>query len=86
MFGVARFYDVYVLGIFILGNKRRDGSQVWKKFGDQAIDVEEKTSGAVEPANLPKDWCRTRSRSDRELKFAVPTLSREFEFARDQDR
>ena len=60
-----------------------------RKFGkirDQAIDVEEKTSGAVEPTNLPKDRCRTRSRSDRELKFAVPTLSREFEFARDQDR
>ena len=57
-----------------------------KKFGDQAIAVEEENSGAVEPANLPKDWCRTRSRSDRELKFAVPTLSWEFEFARDQDR
>ena len=33
-----------------------------KKFGDQAIVVEEKTSGAVEPANFRKERPSPRGR------------------------
>ena len=41
MFGVVRFYDVYVLRIFILDNMKRGGFAKLKKFGDQAIAAEE---------------------------------------------
>jgi hypothetical protein len=38
-----------------------------KNFRDQAMLVEEKTSGLVEPANLPKEWHRPQSEENREF-------------------
>jgi hypothetical protein len=60
-------YEVYVLRILILGNTRGEKIARLKNFGDQVIAVEEKTSGAVEPANLPKEWHRPQSEENREF-------------------
>jgi len=58
-------YDDYVLRILILANVEAGGIARLKTFGDHVIAVEEKTSGAVEPANLPKEWRRPQREENR---------------------
>jgi hypothetical protein len=67
VWGDARFFDVYVLRIFILGSMRGREIASLKKSGDQPIAVKEKTSDAVEPANLAKDWLGPRGRETENL-------------------
>jgi hypothetical protein len=61
------FYDVYVLRIVIIDNARGRAIAWLKTFGDLVIAVDEKISGAIEPANLPKEWRRLQRKENREF-------------------
>jgi hypothetical protein len=61
------FYDVYVVRIVIIDNARGRAIAWLKTFGDLVIAVDEKISGASEPANLLTEWGRPQREANEDL-------------------